>query len=251
MTTLSIRRFALLALAFALAGCGGRQVPPAQLGPDVLFQRGMDAFQARKYSRAIELLDIFLQQHVGDPRVPRARVSVARARMARRDYLLAAGDFTRLLNESPPDSLARAGRFGICEAYHQLSPPPQRDQQYTGAAIAHCESVASIYPGTSEAQQAAAWASALRHKLALKSYETGMFYFKRGAYDAGVIYFQETVEQFPGTSVAPQALLRMVESYDRIGYKEEAAEARARLQREYPESPEARSLQQAAPTPPG
>lgn len=247
MKPVSIRRLPLaLACVLLLAACGGNQ-SPAQLAPDALYERGMAAYRAGSYGRAAELLDLFLQGSLGDPRSAEARISLARARMQRREYVLAAGDFTRLLNESPPDSLQQPARFGLCEAYHSLSPKPQLDQEYTGGALAYCESVATTYPGTPEAQQAAGWVVEMKTKLAQKTYDTGMFYFKRGAYDAAVIYFNEAVEQFPETSVAPMALLRVVESYDRIGYKEEADEARARLLRDYPQSAEARSVQPAAP----
>ncbi|HEX2094461.1 MAG TPA: outer membrane protein assembly factor BamD [Longimicrobiaceae bacterium] len=239
------RIFLTLPFALVVGGCG-RNSNPAQLGPDALYERGTTAYRTGKYGRAVDLLNRFLQAHLGDPRAAEARMTLGRAHMARREYILAAGEFTRLLNETPPDSLQRSARFGICEAYRRLSPRPQLDQEYTGGAIAHCESVATYYPGTQEAAQAAEWVRDLKQKLAQKSYDTGMFYFKRGAYDAAVIYFTETVEQYPDTVVAAAALLKLLQSYETIGYKEEAADARARLLREYPQSPEARTLQGTA-----
>ncbi|MBV9774287.1 MAG: outer membrane protein assembly factor BamD [Gemmatimonadetes bacterium] len=231
-----------------LGGCA-HHASPAQLGPDALYQQAMEAYRAGKNGRAIQLLDEFLRAHVGDPRAPSARMTLGRAHMARKEYILAAGEFTRLINESPPDSLQRTARFEICESYMRLSPKPQLDQEYTTGALAHCESIGTYYPGTPEAERAGRWVGELQQKLAQKSYDTGLFYMKRGAYDAAVIYFNETVQQYPRTSVAPAALLRLVESYRTIGYKEEAEEARTRLVRDYPQSAEAKSplLQQPQP----
>lgn len=245
MTTISIRQLApALLLALALGGCGSRQTPPARLSPDAQFEQATAAFEAGKYSRALQFLEPFLASHLGDPRAPRARFLAGEARLERGEYILAAAEFTRLLNDYPSDPLAREARFGICRAYRELSPKPALDQEYTSAAIAHCESYAGLFPETEEARQAQEWVEELRRKLARKSYETGMFYFKRGAYDASVIYFTETVEQFPGTETAPAALLKIVEAYETIGYEEEAEEARARLLREYPQSPEAQAARQ-------
>ncbi len=202
----------------------------------------MAAFEARQYARAVPLLERFAQQHLGDPRVPQARLTLGQAHMARRDYIMAAGEFQRLVADFPTHALAREARFGICEAYFRLSPRPPLDQEYTQAAIAHCESVAGLYPNTAEAEQAQEYVLEARHKLARKAYDNGMFYFRRRAFDAAVVYFTDVVEQYPDTALAPAALLQLVETYTRIGYTEEAEEARERLLREYPESPEARGL---------
>lgn len=243
MISVRFRNFCVVAVGLLLlAGCGSRQPRINQLGPDALYSGGIEAYEAGRYGRAIPLLERFAQEHLGDPRVPQARMTLGRAHLARREYVPAATEFQRLVTDFPSHPLAPEARFGICDAYTRLSPRPALDQEYTHAAIAHCESVASLYPGTPQAQQASGHVAELREKLARKVYENGLFYFRRRAYDAGVIYFQDVMEQFPSTSYAPAALLRLIESYDRIGYVEEAAEARERLLREYPQSLEAQGL---------
>lgn len=245
MNTIRFRfpRFLLALLSlFVLGACAAREPRIAQLGPDALYEQGMAAYEARQYARAIPLLERFAQFHLGDERVPEARLALGRAHMARREHITAAGEFQRLVTDFPTHPVAREARFGICEAYFSLSPRAPLDQEYTRAAVAHCESVAGLYPNTPEAEQAREFVSEARHKLARKAYENGLFYFRRRAYDAAVVYFTDVVEQYPDTTLAPAALLQLVETYTRIGYAEEADEARERLLREYPESPEARSL---------
>jgi hypothetical protein len=48
--------------------------------------------------------------------------------------------------------------------------------------------------------------------------------------------------EFPDTPSAPAALAQLIETYERIGYVEDAAAARDRLRQEYPESMEAQEL---------
>jgi outer membrane protein assembly factor BamD len=238
-----IRNLFVLLLGIVLLGaCGRRPTPPALLEPDVQYQRGVAAFEARQFARAIELLQPFVVQHIGDPRMPDALYTLGRAYVARREWVSAASEFQRLATEFPNHPRALPARLATCEAYVNLSPRPQLDQQYTYAALLHCEAVASGYPGTSEAEQARQHVAEMRHKLAQKEFETGMFYFRRRAFDASVIYFQRAVEEFPDTTVAPAALLRLHEAYSLIGYVEEAQETRERLLRDYPQSPEAQSL---------
>ncbi|CAN5850532.1 outer membrane protein assembly factor BamD [soil metagenome] len=235
------RAFFLLTL-LALSACGGRQQRPDQLAPDVLYQRGTEAFEAGRHARAIEFLQPFVLQHIGDPRMPDALYTLGSAFMQRREFISAASEFQRLAADFPSHPQAVPARLGTCEAYMQLSPQPQLDQEYTHAALAHCEALAISFPGAPEGEQASAHIAELRGRLAQKAYETGMFYFRRRAYDASMVYFQEAVNSFPDTTVAPAALLRLYEAYTQVGYVEDAQEARERLLREYPQSAEARGL---------
>lgn len=242
----SIRSFLLLCAVLAMAACSARQQPLAQLEPDVLYTRGMEAFEAGRHGRAVEFLEAFVREHVGDERVPQARYTLGEAYLARREHITAAAEFQRLVAEFPNHPLMLDARLMVCEAYAQVAPEPPLDQEYTASALQHCQVVAQNFPGTPQAETAAQRVVELRHRIARKDYQNGMFYFRRRAYDAAVIYFRQVVENFPDTTVAPTALLRMVESFEHMGYEEDAAETRERLLREYPDSPEAAELAAAA-----
>lgn len=240
---INVRRCGFLLLVVGLfAGCAGNRVNPAQLPPDELYRRADERFQAGSYGAAIPLLEAFVQQYLGDPRAPQARYDLGRAHMARREYVTAASHFQRLVEDFPASPLGLPARFSMCESYMLLSPRPQLDQEYTEVAIAHCESVATNFPGTEEAEKAAAFLTDLREKLAAKAYETGAHYLRRKVYDAAVIYFNEVVRNFPTSSYAPAALARLVETYGTMGYVEDADAARTRLLAEFPESTEAQQV---------
>jgi len=243
MTDSRLFRRAALALlvAAALPGCAVFQTPPP-LTVESAYTQGMAAYEARRFGRAVELLGQFVPNAAGDPRLKGALMALGRAQLETRDYVSATTQFLRVATEFARDPEAAEARFGLCDAYHRLSPRPQLDPEYTSAAITYCESYASIYPGTPQATQALQWVTEMRGKLAEKSYENGFFYFRRGLYDAAVVYFNEVLAGFPETAWAPRALLRLTEAYDRMGYREEHAATRQRLLRDYPQSPEARNL---------
>lgn len=236
------RRAALLLLLLLTAACARRQPNLAQLSADELYARATTAYEAQDYGRAVQLLEAFVQAHLGDPRAEEARLRLGQAQLERDQYLQAATHFQRLVTDYPNSPLQLQARYGICQAYHELSPRPALDQEYTYSALLHCESIPQYYPGTEQAEAAAALAAGMRQKLAQKAYDAGVFYFKRNAYDAAVVYFEDVVRQFPGTSLAPAALGQLAETYRLLGYVEEAEEARQRLLRDYPESPEAQAL---------
>lgn len=226
----------------ALSACVKEGPNLAIVPADDLYAQGAALYEAGDYGRAIEHLDVFVENHLGHPRAPDARMMLARANMERGDEITAIMHFQRLVNDFPSSPLQIDARFGICEAYEELSPRPALDQEYTQSAILHCESVAQYYPGTEQGTQAAAYVSALREKLAQKLYDTAVFYSDRRIYDAAVVYFEDVVELYPTTSFAPRALQRLAETYTTIGYVEDAEETRQRLLRDYPDSAEAAAV---------
>lgn len=232
---------ALLALLL-VAGCASRQINPATLTADELYTQAMGYYEAGNMGRALPLMESFVQLHFADPRSPDMRLTLAQTYEQRRQWITVAAHYQRLLEDYPTSEHALTARFGICNAYYQLSPEPHLDQEYTYSGIAHCESVASNFPDTQQGAQAAEYLQELRDKLAEKVYNSGRFYVRRQALDAAVVYFREVVDNFPQTRFAPMALESLVETYDRLGYVEEAEAQRERLLRDYPESPEAQEV---------
>ena len=238
---------ALLALP-ALSGCLLFKTPPP-LTAEVAFQRGMDAYRAQRWGRAATLLQTWVDASAGDPRLPDALYALGHARMETGEFLLAASTMLRIVTDYPTNPRQQDARFRVCQAYKRLSPRPQLDQEHTQTALIYCDSYAQYYPQTPQADTARQWVSTLRENLARKEFEAGAWYARRGFLDAAVIYFQRAADEYPDTPVAPAALLRLAETYDRLGYKEEAEEARTRLRRDFPQSPEARSPPAGTPTP--
>lgn len=230
-----------LALALSTAGCSVFRAPPP-LTPETAYQRGMAAYEADRFGRAAELLQTWADASAGDPRLPDGLYALADARMKTGDHLMAATTFLRVVTEYPASPRQEDARFGVCEAYRTLSPRAALDQENTQTALLYCGSYVEYYGQTARSDRARIWVAELRDKLARKSFDAGMWYFRRGAFDASVIYFQRAATEYPDTPTAPQALLQMALAYDRVGYKEEAQEARAKLRESYPQSPEARTL---------
>jgi outer membrane protein assembly factor BamD len=242
MTNSLIRRTAAAALgSVLLAGCHHNKAP-VPVSPDVVYERAQAALAGHRNGKAAQLFQQFLALSPGDARVPEATYLTGRAHMGTREYVTAAADFLRVVNDFPSDTLSRSARMGLCEAYVRLSPRPQLDQEYTSSAIAYCDSYAESYASTPQADRAASYVQQMQTRLAQKEYETGLFYFRRKAYDAAVIYFNRAANDFPRTPVAPAALLKLVQSYGAVGYVEERDAAKQRLLHDYPDSPEAKSL---------
>ncbi len=231
-----------LIIALFLPACAvfRREAP---ITPEIALVRGLNAYRANRYTRAADLIKRWVDANAaGDPRMPGALLALGNSHIHTGEYLTASSELLRLVTDYPQAPEQQEARFRLCQAYHGLSPRAQLDQQYTETAITYCQSYAGYYPATPQADTAKTWVTDMREKLAYKAYLNGQFYLRRQAFDAAIIYFNDAANGYPETRWAPAALARVVETYGRIGYREEAEEARQRLLREFPQSPEAVAL---------
>jgi outer membrane protein assembly factor BamD len=236
------RTILLIVLALVTGACASRGPGLDRLDEESLFRYGMERIEARKWSDAVTAFERFTLAYPNHPRAAEARFRLAEAYMGRREHVTAAMEFNRLASEYPAGPWADDARFGVCRAYYQLSPPPPRDQEYTATALDHCRSLVSYYPDSDYVPRAQEMMDVLINRLAEKEYDNAEYYFRRRAYHSANIYYEWVVDNYAMTSWAPRALLRLHESYTRLGYDQEAREARERLLREFPTSPQARQV---------
>ena len=237
----------LLGLAAAIA-CGSGGLRLAGLSADELLALGLERAENRKWDDAVAALEAFTFQHPTHPRYQEARYRLGDVYFEKEEYITAAAEFARLADDYPGGEWADNARFKVCESYFELSPRPALDQEYTLSAIEHCESLLAYYPESEFAESARAIVGGLRDKLATKTYLVGEYYFKRRAYDSAILSFNTVLSAYPSTDAAPRALLKLYETYEALGYADEAREARERLLREYPESREAGEIREVAVT---
>jgi outer membrane protein assembly factor BamD len=233
-------------LFVAMAGCASGGPKLGQLDADQLLARGIERVESRKWQDAIQALEAFVFQYPTHARYQEARYHLAEAYYGKGEYISAATEFGRLANDFPTGTWADDSRFRVCDSYSRLSPRPQLDQEYTQQAIDHCQSLLAYFPDSEYAERGREILTQLTNKLAQKIFLNGDHYFKRNAWDSAEIYFNTVLADFPNTTVAPKALLRLVQGYEKLGYDEEATAARERLLRDYPASPEAKELNGAS-----
>lgn len=235
----------LLAAGFGTA-CASSGPKITKMTPDELFAYGTQRAEARKWRDAISAFERFSFEYTDNPRYQEARYQLSKAHFGAKEYITAATEFARLAMDFPAGPWADESRFGVCESYYRLSPRVELDQEYTNAAIEHCEALLSYHPDSPFVPTAQEMIRELRDKLAAKAFQAGAYYQRRGALDSAIKYYQDTVERFPASASAPRALLRLVRIYELLKYDDEAQAARDRLLKDYPASAEAKGLEKGA-----
>jgi outer membrane protein assembly factor BamD len=235
-----------LLAALNTAACASTGPRLAQMTPDELFVHGQERAKAGKWRDAVTAFERFVFEHQTHPRYQEARYELSRSHFGAREYITAATEYARLAMDFPAGPWADESRFGVCESYYRLSPRVELDQEYTTAAIEHCEALLSYHPDSPLVAQAREMIGELREKLATKVFMAGAYYQRRGALDSAIKYFQSAVDSYPATVAAPRALLRLVRIYELLQYQDEAQAAKERLLKDYPASAEAKGLEKGA-----
>jgi outer membrane protein assembly factor BamD len=225
-------------LVLTMAACASRGPALESLDQEGLFRHGMERLEDRDWSGAIATFERFTLTFPTHDRVPEARFRIGQAYAGRGEHVTAALEFNRLASDFPAGPWADDARFEVCRAYYELSPSPPRDQEYTVTAVDHCRSLTLYYPESEYVPRAREMMDELVNKLAEKDFDTAEYYFRRRAYHSANIYYEGVANDYPETPWAPRALLRLHESYLRLGYDQEAQAAKERLLRDFPTSPQ-------------
>jgi len=233
------RRIMVLALATAaLGGCGSAN-PYQGMSDQQLFALARQKYESHDWDDATRALDRFFVSFGGSELAADARLLQADTYFGKGDYLTARSEYQRFLDRYPGNEKAPVAALGMCKSLAELSPVPERDQQYTNEAITVCRNVVNDYAGAPESREAAVIANDMRVKLAEKEFLNADFYFRRKLYDSAIKYYEFVVQLYPETEYASRALLGIYRSNRAIGYDDLAEDARKQLLDKYPDSPAA------------
>jgi outer membrane protein assembly factor BamD (BamD/ComL family) len=65
-----------------------------------------------------------------------------------------------------------------------------------------------------------------------------MFYFRLKAYDSAILYLKDVVATYPKAAIVPEALVKLVQAYKALGYREDVQETCGYIHRFHPRAPQ-------------
>lgn len=230
-------RLCLLSIVLLTAGCGSHFKPELYASPTDLFdaskaeyQRGDCAAATRGFNRVLTELA------PRDPRLAEARYLLGECEFQSKAYLDASRSLRRAADDFPDHEIAPTALMRSGDALAKMWRNPELDPTYGEQAMSTYSEVLQRYPNSSAAAETRQRVAELTDKFALKEMKTGDFYFRLKAYDAAILYYKQVIASWSQSSYAPTALMKLVRTYRRIGYEEEATETCAHLRRFYPEA---------------
>jgi outer membrane protein assembly factor BamD len=253
------KELALLLVAGLVACHGGKQNPDVSPTPvaqsvnpdelDSLWNQGILEFRSGEWKHASETFTKVVSEFPpGDPRVPQAHFYLGEVQFARGENLDAVREFRRISDEAPNDPLAPEALLRVGDAYADLWKRPELDPTYGTTALAAYNELLSRYPGTSAAERGQKKITALQEWFAAKQYKAALYYLRFKAYDSAILYLKDLVATYPRASIAPEALIKLIGAYQKLGYKEDVQETCGYLRRFHSKAP---GVDEACPAQPG
>src|SRR4051794_14013204 len=234
-----------------LVACGGRRAnpraAPAPLSAtgasaatvDSMWRRAEVAVRHGKWSDAEKMLNrVILEFSPGDPRVSRAHFYLGEALFAQGRQLEAAREFRKTSDETPNDPLAPEALLRVGDVYADLWRRPELDPTYGQTALSTYQELLNRYPGSSAAKRGQLRVTELNERFATKEFKAGMFYFRLKAYDSAILYLKDVVASYPKAEVVPEALIKLVQAYTALGYREDVQETCGYIRRFHPRAPQ-------------
>ncbi len=206
---------------------------------EALYRAGLSEFNKKKYDHAVLAFEkLTLDLPARDTLLPTAHWYLAKSHAGRKEHLLAAQAYNRLAESFATDTLADDALFEAAKEYQAMWRRPTLDAQYGEQALAAYQSLLGLYPDTDRKNDAEKAIGTLQEWFADKDYQSGMYYFRRKAFDSAIIYFKDVVKNYPQTDKAREAYLRLAASYDAIRYREDKKEVCVTLMDKYPKNDE-------------
>jgi outer membrane assembly lipoprotein YfiO len=228
-------RWATLVVAAVSTACSGGFKLSRYPNNDSLFRAAMAEYERKKWDHAVSAFEkLTFDLPARDTLLPMAHWYLAKSHAGRKEHLLAAQAYNRLAESFATDTLADDAMFEAAREYQALWRRPTLDAQYGELALSAYQSLLGLYPDTDKSAEATKEMDKLQEWFAAKDYESGMYYFRRKAFDSSIIYFKDVVKNYPQTAKSREAYLRLAEAYDAIRYREDKQEVCATLYAKYP-----------------
>ena len=227
---------ALSSLGGCATGRGGNRADVPYVARDVgtLYSAARHRLDQGDYTVAAQLFDEVERQHPYSVWARRAQLMSAFSYYLARDYTKSIQAAQRFLAVHPGNRDAPYAYYLICLGYYDQISDVQRDQHITQQALDALGELVRRYPNTRYAADARLKIDLVRDHLAGKEMEVGRFYENRGMWLAANGRFRRVVDEYQTTTHAPEALMRLTETYLALGVPEEARRSAAVLGANYP-----------------
>ncbi len=228
-----MRRSAIIGGVCLLAACATLPEPDPR-DVEALFRAAKAAYEKKDDMLAQKWLELIRTQHPASQYADDALFLLAELRFRRGEYVMAAFLYQQLRQAYPQSPYARQALYQTGRAYMELSPPYDRDQEYTHKALAALNEFRQLYPGDSLLPAVEKHIHQLRNKLAQREYAIAELYRKLHSPQSALIYYDGILQEYADTDFAELAWVGKIRTLLELGRMDEAQQAIQTYRRLFP-----------------
>lgn len=187
-----------------------------------LFKVLKDAFDNKKYGRAIDGFKKLVFEHPGSEYVDEAQFFLAESYLNTKDYENAVVEYRFLIENFPESPYLDDASYKLGFSYFAASPPYYLEQIKTEDALKIVERFIVQFPESEWIGDARKVEKECLDKLSRKELENGKLYFKLERFKSAEIYFLDILESYPSSRYIDEAKYTLALCYQRQSKNEEA-----------------------------
>ena len=223
---------------FLLSSCSSTSTNKkiSQLSDTEIYSKGLDAFKKGNFNKAtLEFDDVFLNYPFSSL-ASKSEIMSAYSLYQNNEITKAVTKLNSYIEMNPKGELSEYAHYLLAMCYYAKVSSESRDPSASIKSLNFFKLIITKYPNTKYAKDAKLKIQFLKNSLAKNELNIGKFYLRKGAPASSIKRFKSILQNYQNTSVIPETLYRLSESFLIIGLKDEALKSSALLNYNFPKS---------------
>ncbi|MEO0077028.1 MAG: outer membrane protein assembly factor BamD [candidate division WOR-3 bacterium] len=204
----------LLCLTISL-NCSKKQLVISSDSPEQQFNTALDFLLAKKYNKAIPILQNIIFNYPGTSYAADAQFYLADAYFQKKDYYSAIPEFEFFINSFSGSQYQEDAIYKLALCYYHIAPAVIRDQNYLVKALETLDDLQERFPETKYQSAVAELRQKIYDRWAEKSFRIGELYYKGEEYNAARVYFDYVQSEFPNSKWSALSKFYLGQIYER------------------------------------
>ena len=187
-----------------------------------LYGKALEHYKSKNYKKAVEFFQAVERQYPFETWTIQAQVMIGYLQYLLKDFESAISSFKLFIELNPHHAHVPYAYYMLGMCYYQQLSIIKREQKSAEEGLEVFTIVYTKFPDTAFATDAKLKADYLRDHMAGKSVDIARFYQSNRSYDAAIGRLIDVVQMYENSKHIPEAKWRLVESYDKLGLREEA-----------------------------
>ena len=205
-----------------------------QLSDTEIYSEGLDAFKKGNFNKAtLEFDDVFLNYPFSSL-ASRSEIMSAYSLYKNNEITKAINKLNSFIEMNPKGELSEYAHYLLAMCYYTKVSSENRDPGTSIKSLNFFKLIITKYPNSEYAKDAKLKIQFLKNTLAKNELNIGKFYLRKGAPASSIKRFKSILQNYQNTSVIPETLYRLSESFLILGLKDEAVKSNALLDYNFP-----------------